>query len=74
MKREIKYPEWVMNNACTSLMFCGSASGELSTLCVVCKAQHISEKWIGGSLEGACYSCIFLEGHMEEILHEQKTA
>ena len=31
MKRGTKYPEWVMNNskACTSLMFFGSASGEL---------------------------------------------
>lgn len=55
-----------MNNACTSLMFCGSASGEVLSPYVACKAQHISKNWIGGGLEGACYSCIFLEAHMEE--------
>ncbi len=59
MKRGTKYPERVMNNskACTSIMFCGSASGELLPVYVVYKAQHVYRNWISGGPPHARYAC-----------------
>ena len=59
MKRGTKYPERVMNNSksSTSLMFCGSATGELLPAYVVYKVQNIYKNWIGGGPQGARYSC-----------------
>jgi len=49
-RRGCKYPERVMNNtkASTSIMFAGTASGELLHPYVVYKAQHLHDRWIEG--------------------------
>ena len=53
MKRRTKYLEQAMNNsqACTSLMFCGSASGKLLPPHVIYEAKNIYKNWIEGVLE-----------------------
>lgn len=49
-KRGIKYPERVMDSskASISLMFCGSAAGELLPPYVVYKSLHLYPEWMKG--------------------------
>ena len=59
MKRGTKYPERIMNNskACTSIMFCGSATGEVLPVYVVYKALNVYKGWTDGGPSHARYSC-----------------
>lgn len=58
-KRGTKYCEKVMNfsKSATSVMFCGSAAGQLLPPMVVYKATHVYEKWKQGGPKGAVYYC-----------------
>ena len=59
MKRGTKYPERILNHskACTSLMFCGSAAGQLLPMYVVYKAKNVYQGWMERGPENARYSC-----------------
>lgn len=49
-KRGTKYPERIINNSKTaiSVMFSGAANGEILTLYVVYKAEHLWDQWMTG--------------------------
>ena len=49
-RRGCKYPERVMNSskASTSILFAGTATGELLYPYVVYKAEHLHDRWIEG--------------------------
>ena len=59
MKRSTKYPERIINNskACTSLTFCGSATGQLLPVYVVYKVLNVYQGWVEGGPHKARYSC-----------------
>jgi len=58
IKRGTKYPERVMNSSksSTSVMFCGTAAGELLAPYVVYKSEHLWTSWIEGGLKDARYN------------------
>lgn len=58
-KKGTKYCERVMNSSkqATSVMFCGSASGDFMPPFVVYKAANTYESWKQGGPKGAKYSC-----------------
>ena len=57
-KRGIKYPERIINStkSATSLMFCGSASGEILPPYVVYKAEALWSTWTENGPPGARYN------------------
>ena len=57
-RRGCKYPERVMNStkASTSIMFAGTATGELLYPYVVYKAEHLHDRWIEGGPPHARYN------------------
>ncbi|CAK1600329.1 unnamed protein product [Parnassius mnemosyne] len=57
-KRGTKYPERILNNSKTaiSLMFTGTAHGELLPIYVVYKSDHLWDTWLEGGPEGTRYS------------------
>ena len=57
-KRGIKYPERIINStkSATSLMFCGSASGEILPPYVLYKAEALWSTWTENGPPGACYN------------------
>lgn len=59
MKRGTKYPERILNSSksCTSLMFCGSATGQILPVYVVYKALNVYQGWIERGPPNARYSC-----------------
>ena len=59
MKQGTKYPERILNNSksCTSLMFCGSATGQILPSYVVYKALNVYQCWIERGTPNARYSC-----------------
>jgi hypothetical protein len=58
MKRGTKYPERVMDSSklCYSIMFCGSAEGEMLPPYVVYKSVHLYNTWVEGGPKNACYN------------------
>lgn len=58
VRRGMKYPERIMNHskAGTSVMFAGSAIGDLLPPYVVYKAQNIYKEWTVGGPDGARYT------------------
>ena len=59
LKRGTKYPEKILNNSksCTSLMFCGSAAGQILPVYVAYKALNVYRHWIERGPPNAKYSC-----------------
>ena len=59
MKRGTKYLERILNNnkSCTSLMFCGSATGQILPVYVVYKALSVYQSWIERGPPNSRYSC-----------------
>lgn len=57
-KRGCKYPERVINTTKTSisLMFSGTANGQLLPTYVVYKADHLWDQWLEGGPEGTRYN------------------
>ncbi|XP_064617323.1 uncharacterized protein LOC135481430 [Liolophura sinensis] len=57
-KRGVKYPERIRNStkASTSVMFCGSAAGEMLPIYVVYKAEHIWSTWTEGTPTNTRYN------------------
>ena len=57
-KRGMKYPERVMNSSksSTSIMFCGTASGELLPPYTVYKAKHLYDTWVQGGPKGSRFN------------------
>lgn len=57
-KRGTKYPERVMDStkSSTSIMFCGSASGEMLPAYVVFKAEHVWSTWMEGGPKNTRYN------------------
>lgn len=57
-KRGVKYPERIMNTTktATSIMFAGTASGNLLPPYVVYKAQNMWQPWTEGGPPGAAYN------------------
>ena len=57
-KRGCKYPERIMTStkSSTSVMFCGSASGEILPPYVVYKADHIWSTWTEGGPRGSRFN------------------
>ncbi|KAJ0169683.1 hypothetical protein K1T71_014868 [Dendrolimus kikuchii] len=57
-KRGCKYPERVINNTKTSisLMFTGTADGQLLPIYVVYKADHLWDQWLEGGPTGTRYN------------------
>lgn len=53
-RRGAKYPEKIQNasKACTSIMVCGSAAGELAPLYVNYKAEKLWPTWTENEPEG----------------------
>ncbi|XP_063242135.1 uncharacterized protein LOC134542111 [Bacillus rossius redtenbacheri] len=58
VKRGTKYPERIRNatKACTTLMLCGNAAGQLIPVYVVYKAEHIYSTWQEGGPPGTRYN------------------
>lgn len=58
VKKGCKYPETIRNASKTSIsvMFCGSASGELLPPCVVHRASHMWTTWTENGLKGCRYN------------------
>ena len=57
-RRGVKYPEGIMNNtkSPTSVMFAGSATGDLLPVYVVYKAEHLYDTWTKDSPAGARFN------------------
>lgn len=57
-KRGIKYPERIKDSSksSTSIMFCGSAAGDILPPYVVYKSDHLWDLWTEGGLKGARYN------------------
>lgn len=57
-KKGSKYIERILNSskACTSLMLCGNATGELMPLYIVYKADHLWSTWTEGGPEKCRYN------------------
>lgn len=58
VRRGIKYPERIMDSSksSVSVMFTGSASGQLLPLYVVYKAEHLYDTWKEGGPDGCRYN------------------
>ena len=58
IKRGTKYPERIMNSSKSSrsIMFAGTAAGELLPAYVVCKAENLWDTWTKNSPIGAWYN------------------
>uniref|UniRef100_H3B163 DDE-1 domain-containing protein n=1 Tax=Latimeria chalumnae TaxID=7897 RepID=H3B163_LATCH len=58
-KRGIKFPERIRNStkAAISIMFCGSATGEMLPAYVIYKAEHIWSTWTEGGPKYTRYNC-----------------
>ena len=57
-KRGVKYPERIKDSSksSTSVMFCGSAAGNVLPPYVVYKSDHLWDLWTQGGLKGARYN------------------
>ena len=63
-----------MNNtkACTSIMFCGSATGEVLPVYVSYRALNVYQEWINGGPSKDRYSCTNLAGLITSSLKTEK--
>lgn len=65
-KRGVKYPERVRDSskACTSLMFCGSATGQMLPPYVVYKAINLYDTWMVGGPANTRYFLLYIKSNI----------